>query len=382
MRIIGHIYIVFALVAVMSGCRRHDGKAMDDNEYCFPQYIPEYASGFEINGAEGKKSVMITVSNPWQGVDSVTTQLFISRDGEKAPDGYDGQIMTGNAKRIVTMSSTNIAMLDAIGQVASIVGVSGLNYISNQYVQSHRDNIGDVGYEGNANYEMILALDPDIVLLYGVNGASSMEDKLRELGIPYMYIGDYLEESPLGKAEWMVVLAEITGDRLKGEKAFSELPVKYNSLVNMVSEAHRESPKVMLNTPYGDSWFMPSADSYAVRLITDAGGEYVYKENSGNSSVPIDIEKAYMLTSEADFWLHTGTANSIGELKTLCPKFSDVKCLSDGNIYNNTLRATSHGGNDYYESAVVHPDLVLRDLIKIFYPDLVDDGFVYYKQLL
>lgn len=325
---------------------------------------------------------MITVSNPWQGVDSVTTQLFISRDGEKAPDGYDGQIMEGDARRIVTMSSTNIAMLEAIGQVASVVGVSGLEFISNKNIQSHRDKIGDVGYDGNVNFEMILALDPDIVLLYGVNGASSMEDKLQELGIPYMYIGDYLEESPLGKAEWMVVLAEITGDRSKGEKAFSELPVKYNSLVNMVSEAHRESPKVMLNTPYGDSWFMPADGSYAVRLITDAGGEYIYKENSGNSSVPIDIEKAYMLTSEADFWLHTGTANSIKELKTLCPKFSDVKCLSAGNIYNNTLRATSHGGNDYYESAVVHPDLVLRDLIKIFHPDLVDDEFVYYKQLL
>ena len=143
------------------------------------------------------------MSNPWQGSDSVTTRLFISRDGEKAPAGFDGSVLEGDAKRIVAMSSTNIAMLDAIGKVSHLVGISGMDYVSNPYVRSHRDSIVDVGYDGNINYEMILAADPDIVLLYGVNGASSMEHKLKELNIPYMYVGDYLEESPLGKAEWI-----------------------------------------------------------------------------------------------------------------------------------------------------------------------------------
>ncbi|MFU7517804.1 hypothetical protein AB4668_18630, partial [Clostridium sp. HCS.1] len=103
-----------------------------------------------------------------------------------------------------------------------------MDYVSNPYVRTHRDSMVDVGYDGNFNYEMILAADPDIVLLYGVNGASSMEHKLKELNIPYMYVGDYLEESPLGKAEWMVALSEITGDRATGVQQFSELPIRYN----------------------------------------------------------------------------------------------------------------------------------------------------------
>lgn len=103
--------------------------------------------------------------NPWQGADSVTTRLFISRNGEPVPEGFDGQVLEGDAQRIVAMSSTHIAMLDAIGETARVVGVSGLDYISNPDIQARRDSIGDVGYEGNINYELLLSLDPDLVLL-------------------------------------------------------------------------------------------------------------------------------------------------------------------------------------------------------------------------
>lgn len=105
-------------MCALSGCRQSGGNDGEVNDFSVSEYSPEYASGFEIFGAEGKKSVIITVSNPWQGSDSVTTRLFISRDGEKAPAGFDGPVLEGDAKRIVAMSSTNIAMLDAIGKVA------------------------------------------------------------------------------------------------------------------------------------------------------------------------------------------------------------------------------------------------------------------------
>lgn len=282
---------------------------------------------------------------------------------------------------IVAMSSTHIAMLDAIGETARVVGVSGLDYISNPDIQARRDSIGDVGYEGNINYELLLSLDPDLVLLFGVNGASAMESKLKELGIPFMYVGDYLEESPLGKAEWLVALSEVVGKRAKGEKVFADIPIRYNALKQKVSGAVLDAPSVMLNTPYGDSWFMPSTENYAVRLITDAGGDYIYKKNTGNSSTPIDLEEAYLLASEADMWLNVGMANTLDELKAACPKFADTRCVRNGYVYNNNARTNAAGGNDYYESAVVNPDLLLRDLVKIFHPELVEEDFVYYKQL-
>ncbi len=350
-------------------------------DFSTPLYVPEYASGFEIMGSDGCESTLITVTNPWQGADSVVTALFIARNGESVPDGFSGQVLDGDASRIVAMSSTNIAMLDALGEDSRIVGVSGIDYIANPYIREHCDGIADVGYEGNINYELLLAIDPDIVLLYGVNGASTMERKLKELGIPFVYVGDYLEESPLGKAEWMVVLSELTGRRDDGEKIFAEIPVRYNSLKQKVAENVIDAPSVMLNTPFSDSWFMPSTESYVARLIADAGGDYIYKKNTGNGSLPIDIEEAYKLTSQADMWLNVASVNSLDELKALYPNFSDTRCVRNGYVWNNNLRTTAAGGNDYYESAVVNPDVVLRDLVKIFHPELVDEDFVYYRKL-
>ncbi len=372
------IYLLLALSVAFIGCRNHSPQLADFNR---PLYTPEYASGFEIEGADGRRSVLLTVTNPWQGTESVSTQLFIARNGEPVPEGFDGQVLAGEAKRIVAMSSTHIALLDAIGEVGRVVGVSGLDYISNPDIQARRERIGDVGYEGNINYERLLSLDPDLVLLYGVSGASAMEGKLKELDIPFLYIGDYLEESPLGKAEWLVALSEVVGRRAEGEKVFAGIPIRYNALKKRVADHIHDTPSVMLNIPYGDSWFMPSPENYAVRLITDAGGDYIYKKNTGNSSTPIDMEEAYLLASQADMWLHVGTAGTLEELKTACPKFADTRCFLNGQVYNNTARMNDAGGNDYFESAVVHPDLVLRDLMKIFHPELVEEDFVYYKQL-
>lgn len=369
--------IVFLSITII-GCQEKRAQLSDFNKLL---YTPQYATGFDIKGADNKSSVLITVSNPWQGSDSVVTQLFIVRDNENTPEEFTGQVLKGSARRIVTMSSTHIAMLNAIDESKRVVGVSGIDYISNEDIQARRDSIGDVGYEGNINYELLLSLNPDLVLLFGVNGASSMEGKLKELGIPFMYVGDYLESLPLGKAEWLVALAELIDKRTEGEKIFAEIPVRYNSLKQQVADKELPSPKVMLNAPYGDSWFMPSTESYVARLISDAGGSYIYTKNTGNTTTPIDLEEAYLIASQADMWLHVGMANTLEELKTMHPKFADIRSFTSGNVYNNNARSNAFGGNDYFESAVVNPDIVLRDLIKIFHPQLVDNELVYYKQL-
>lgn len=367
------------LAVLMVSCNGNKSAKIEDFNQTL--YAPEYASGFDIKGAEGHKSTLITVTNPWQGADSITTRLFIARDGETAPEGFTGEVLQGDAKRIVAMSSTHITMLDAVDAADRVVGVSGIDFISNPSIQARRDSVGDVGYDGNINYELLLSLGPDIVLLFGVNGASAMESKLSELGIPYMYVGDYLEKSPLGKAEWLVTLSELIGKRDAGEKVFAEIPVRYNAMKQKVADAGLPKPSVMLNTPYGDSWFMPSTKSYAVQLIEDAGGSYIYGKNTGNASLPIDLEEAYLLASDADMWINVGMANSLEEVAKMCPKFTDTRCFRNGKVFNNNARTNAAGGNDYWESAVIKPDILLRDLVKIFHPELVTEDFVYYKQL-
>ena len=340
-------------------------------------YTPEYAAGFKILGATNVQSTLIQVFNPWQGSKEVEMSYFISRNGEQAPTGFTGPTIPAGAKRIVCMSSSYIAMLDALGQVNRIV--AGIDYVSNPYILAHKDSIKDMGPE--MNYELLLGLKPDIVLLYGIGDAqTAITDKLKELSIPYIYMGEYLEESPLGKAEWMVVLSELTDSREKGIEIFSEIPKRYLSL-KALTESVGQCPTVMFNMPWNDSWVMPSTKSYMAQLVADAGAEYIYKENSSNSSTPIGLETAYGLIQKADYWINVGSATSLDELKTVNLKFADAKAVRERTVYNNNLRLTPTGGNDYWESAVVHPDMVLRDLIHIFHPELVPDSLYYYRHL-
>lgn len=373
-----HSIIIFSLAMMIMSCSHRSDNLSDFTENL---YSPSEASGYSISGKEGSESTLLTISNPWQGADSVATKLFIARAGDEVPLTYNGQVLDGEAKRIVATSSTHVAMLDALGATDRIVGVSGINYISNPKIQKRRDEISDIGYEGNINYEALLAADPDIVLLYGVNGANSMEGKLLELNIPYVYIGDYLEESPLGKTEWILPIAEIIGEREKGEETFKEIAGRYNDLKKKVADAAIDSPSVMLNVPYGDSWFMPSSSSYMARLIRDAGGDYIYKKDSGNTSLPIDLEEAYTLASQADFWLNTDQVTSLATLAKKCPKFTDTRIFRNGAVYNNTLRSNAAGGNDFFESGITNPDLILQDLISLFHPEISKAPFYYYQKL-
>ena len=369
-------YLILCILILTSCVKQQSGDAPFEREI----YSPEYSNNFKISGTEGTDDVLISVFNPWQGAKEVTSELLVMRDAE-VPESFTGQVLKGTPQRIITMSSTHIAMIDALGDIEKIKGVSGMEYISNPYIISNSKSIPDVGYEGNIDYEKIVALQPDLILLFSVNGASSMEPKLKELGIPYIYIGDYVEETPLGKTEWIIPVAEILGKREAGIKYFNEIASKYNGLKESISNESKGKPKVMVNAPFMDSWFMPSTESYIARMIEDAGGDYIYKKNTGNSSKPIDLEEALKLVTETDFWINVGTVLSLNELKSTFPKFAEAPCIKEGKIYNNNLRRSPGGGNDCYESGVVNPDLILRDMVKIFHPELVEEGFTYYHKI-
>ena len=365
---------ILIITAVSVSC----SNAGDIGDFCIEAYTPEYASGFVIMAAEGRASTILMSKNPWQGADGVTTELFIARNGEVPPSGFRGEVLTGEPSRIVCLSSTHIAMLDAVGAVERVVGVSGADYVTNEYVTSHRDTVGDVGYEGNIDYELMVALDPDVVLLYGIGGTSGMEGRLRELGIPFAYIGDYLEESPLGRAEWLVAVGEIAGCREYAATVFAEIPERYAELKRRAAAAESKRPAVMVNTPYGDAWIMSPTTSGIARMIADAGGRYVYEGNTTDRSLPIDMEEAALLVSQADIWLNVGNISTLAELQRSLPRFADARCVGTGNVWNCNRRTNAAGGNDYWESGIVRPDVILSDLVKIFHPELLPDRKLYY----
>ena len=365
---------LFVVVALFLSCS--DNSVVRDTE---PIYTPRYAKGFSIEQDKTTGEKLLCIKNPWQGAEGV---IFYSKIDTVAPP-----------KRIIAMSSSHAAMLDAIGCADRIVGLSGCRFIYNSDLckKIEEGEIAEVGYDSSFNFEKICSLNADIVLLYGIAGeAKSITDKLDELRIPYIYIGDYLESDPLGKAEWVVALSALCGVEEVGLNFFADVEKRYNNLKNKrYSSAY--SPRVMLNLPYRDTWFMPPHHSYMVRLIEDAGGEYVLTENGkrktenedkpSTSSKPISLEEALVLAMKADFWINLGQIASKEELQAAAPRFAEVDAVKFGRLYNNTKRTNESRGSDFWESGAVRPDIILEDLIKILHYEAQTDSLYYYKKL-
>ena len=359
--------VLFAVTTLLISCG--NSSTLRHTE---PIYTPRYAEGFSIERDTTSGEVLLCVKNPWQGAENIHYY-------------YPIDTLTP-AKRIVAMSSSYAAMLDAIGCAESIVGLSGCQFLYNSDLckKVADGKIGEVGYDSAFDFEKIRALQADVVLLYGIAGEAKMiTNKLDELRTPYIYIGEYLENNPLGKAEWVVALAYICGVGERGKEFFAGVEERYNTLRNQ-RHCSAYKPRVMLNLLYRDTWFMPPHGSYMVQLIEDAGGSYILTENKdkcATTSTPISLEEALVLAMRADFWLNLGQMASIEEVCATAPRFTKVDAVRCGLLYNNTKRTNESRGSDFWESGAVRPDLILEDLIKILHYEAPTDSLYYYKKL-
>lgn len=356
-------YITLLTIVACIGVGCGSSGKVDPTRFANEDYTPKHATGFSIS-TDNEGNSLLRVTRPWQGEEVAEQQLAIF-NSEEAARGYRGEYIIGHAERIICMSTSYVAMLDELSMTQCIAGVSGKQYVMNEEVRQN-PNICDVGYDTNLDFESMLLSEADLVILYGVTAENNaLTAKLKELSIPYIYFGDYTEQSPLGKAEWLVAMSEIVGCRERGEELFSAIEERYEAVLHNVKPS-TERRKVMLNLPYQDVWYMPADDSYLVRLINDAGGDYVFKgRNPHSGSKGISLEEAIELVAEADIWLNVGQCTTLDEIGSVAPLFAQMEVVKRGEIYNNNRRRSADGGSDFWESAIVRPDVVLNDLVRI-----------------
>lgn len=283
--------------------------------------------------------------------------------------------------RIICMSSTYIAYLDAVGEAGTVCGVSGIGYVSNSTVQQNYavGNVLDVGYDPSLNYEGIVRMKPDLFVTYKLSASDPASvAKLKSLGIKVLMISDQLESHPLARAEYIRLFGALTGKREMADSVFDETAVRYNTLAENVAKTCDSRGKVLMNVPYEDAWYIPNKGSYMYRLVSDAGGELL-GAGEGQGSTIVNIESAYMLARDADFWLHTGAYD---EREALLGSYPVFKSFNIDRIYNNDRRKTPGGGNDYYESGAACPDLILNDLVSVLHPGESADSLYYYGEVL
>ena len=365
-------FLIYILALITASC---SSRGNSNVEQLRPLYTPKYATSFSL-GTDSLSRTVLTITNPYQSDKPFEQKIYLLNDTDTAPAAAHSLRIP--AERISCLSSSHIAMLDAVGCADKVVGVSGIKFITNSSVRS---SAIEIGYDSALDFERIKAIGTDLILLYGLYGEdSATTTKLTQLGIPYIYIGDYIEPSPLAKAEWIVAISALCGKMSEGIEYFTALEQRYNALKAQAA-SYTSRPKVMLNTPYNDTWFMPPVRNYAVQLIADAGAEYIYPQNNSSESVAISLEQALLLASTADVWIHLGQISSLAQLKAENPKFASVPAVVNGRIYNNTKRTTPYGGSDFWESGTVNADIVLQDMIKLLHHNSPTDSLYYYKRL-
>ena len=371
--------LIPVLVILLIGCNgRGDDKLSSSEPRAKSGNV--YAEKFSITSYNGYTS--LTIRDPWQGAKNVEQVFYLVKRGEKVPDRVDpGMVIQVPLHNVVCMSTTWLAMISALGKEGSIKGISGTSLVYSEKIRQKiaDGSISEVGYEDNINKELIVTISPDIIFTYGVGSESAgYVGKIREMGYRILYIADYLENDPLAKAEWIKVFGALFSMESLSDSLFRSIEREYLDLKSYLSSVISYRPKVLLGLPWKDTWYISPGNSFMSKLVLDAGGDYLWADTESDVSMPYGIESVYSRALNADFWLNSGSARTRKEIIGMDKRLGDLPPYKTGNIFNNNRRMSPNGGNDYWESGSVLPQVILRDIASILHPELFEDHELFF----
>jgi iron complex transport system substrate-binding protein len=373
---------VFVIMFIFLGCGTRGRKKVTD--FSLPGNDISRAERFTLVKKSGWTEIKIL--NPWQGASDVSQVYYLVERGESLPPGVDSaSVIFVPLRKIVCMSTTYISMIEALGEEKSIAGVSGAGFIYSPEILTRVDNglIYDVGYEASLNNELILKIKPDLIMIYGIGSESvGYVGKIKELGIKVLINADYLETDPLSRAEWIKLFGALYCKEELADSIYEKEEKEYTELKSYISKGILSKPKVLLGLPFKDTWYISPGNSFISKLITDAGGEYLWSDTKSSVSMPFGIENVYIKALKADYWLNIGSINSRAEISGIDPRLTDLPCFKNGNLFNNNKRVTQAGGNDFWEGGSLYPHLILKDIAAILHPEkFTDSGLMFYKKI-
>lgn len=361
---------------------RHDGRL--EPKLSQPSDAVIYAERFTLRATD--TCTTLTISEPWQGAAGIRQIYYLVKKGSGLRLKIDSsQLIRVPVSRIICLSTTHLAMIKALGESNSIVGVSGTDFIFDADISERigKGLISDIGYEAGMNNELIIKSSPDLVMMYGIGSESAgYTSKITELGIKVMFNADYLETDPLGKAEWIKVFGALYCREKMADSIFSDISESYDEMTEYIRDNSKNRPTVLLGLPFRDTWYISPGNSYISKLIKDAGGSYLWESTESSVSMPLGLENVFMRSRKADYWLNTGSVTSKSEIFSLDPRLGSIPPFSRGNIYNNNKRVTAGGGNDYWESGTLKPHIILKDIAAILHPGIFGNYEpVYYRKI-
>jgi len=365
----------------LTGC----AESFDPEIDYFPQKTqPDYATGWTV--AYHNHYKVLTLLDPWAGAEQIF-QYVLVQCGAPVPTDYpDAAIIEVPVQRVAALTSTELPHLNALDLLDRLAAVEEFDYVNTPAVRIKIDagELQEVGGGANANVEMLIDLAPDLVVTFAYgNPDHDAHPKLIEAGLPVVLNAGYMETTPLGRSEWVKVTALFFNAEDRANVAFAEIADKYAEMAALAASV-AERPTVLVGIVRGDGWRVPGGASYFARYIADAGAAYLWAEDNATGSLPLDFEVVFDRAHDADFWFpNTGAWFTLANVAAADERYTEFVPYANGAIYNNNANLNQWGGNDYWETGVANPHLVLADLIKIFHPELLPEHeMIWFQQLV
>ncbi|MCK0162206.1 ABC transporter substrate-binding protein [Allomuricauda sp. F6463D] len=366
------ILVLAVLCIFMIGCKQ-DKKARSERTQQ-PTSTIKHATGFTVK--KETNFTVIEVTAAWPGADNFKYALIPK---EKLPSitflqgEYDAIIGTPIEKVVLT-STTHIEPLKQLGELNSIVGFPNTDYISTPEARRLVENgqIKDLGMNEQLNTEMVLELNPELIIGFSINEENKAYDIIKRAGIPVIYNGDWVESSPLGKAEWIKFFAPFFKKEKRSDSIFKAIESSYTQAKELAKRAN-SIPTVITGGLYKDVWYAAGGYSWMSQFLKDANADYLWANTTQTGSIGLSLESVLEKAQDAEFWFNPSSQTSYDELGSVNTHHQQFSAFKNKKIYSNAIEKGETGGLIFYETAPYRPDVVLKDLVKILHPELLPD---------
>ena len=264
-------------------------------------------------------------------------------------------------------------MLELLGVEKSLVGFQDTNYISSEKTRKRIDSgfVRELGNEAAMNTEVLFELQPDVVIGFAMNSVNKTYNLIEKHGIPVIINGDWLEETPLGRAEWIKFFGVLFDKEKEADSLFRKIEQEYLAAIIIAKKA-RNKPSILSGAIMrNDIWSLPAGESFVAQFLEDANVNYLWKDSKGKGSLQLSFESVLDKAQKADYWIAPGYFSSKAQLIENNPHYKNFAAFKTNNIYTASTKKGATGGVIYYELGPTRPDLILKDLIKITNPTLL-----------
>ena len=363
---------IFALIILGCNQKKEPKLGLPDSSSVILEN--SYAEGFKI--IKSKNNIVLEINNPWPDAEKSYKYLLLTAEQAMASTynkDYDG-IITIPIKKIVVTSTTHIPALELLGVEQNLVGFPGTDYISSKKTRAliNSGNIRELGKNESINTEVLIEVNPDLVVGYGIDGNNKTFETIKKSNIPVVFNGDWVEKSPLAKAEWIKFFGVLFDKQKEADSVFNTIEKSYKEAKALAANV-KEQPTVLCGAMHKDIWYLPSSTSPEAQILKDANVDYLWKNSTGNGSLALSFESVFDKAKNANLWLSPSYYPSFEALEKANNHYTKFNAFQDQNIFSFSNTTGETGGVTYYELGTARPDLVLKDIIKICHPELLQD---------